>query len=308
MFDGPSLAETLKIPVTYCWSPALVPKPADWPTYIDVCGFFFWDPPQYTPPTELHDFITSGSPPVYIGFGSIVLEDPQRITKAIIESVDAHGFRAIVSRGWSNLGGQGETHKDVLFIVDCPQEWLFQHVAAVVHHGCAGTTACGLKNGKPTTFVPFFGLRRVSFPKAYSILSYMLIRVTSQPFWGKMVAAAGAGPMPIPQKELSTESLFQAIKFCLSNGAAVAAAGIAEKMASEAGVTEAVRSFHRNLPIQKMACDLIPHLAATFQLNKGKPKTKLSSLAAGMIMANQPRGAKSLKLYVLSRRHLTLIH
>lgn len=118
-----------------------------------------------------------------------------------------------------------------------------------------------------------------------------------QPFWGKMVAAAGAGPMPIPQKELSTESLFQAIKFCLSNGAAVAAAGIAEKMASEAGVTEAVRSFHRNLPIQKMACDLIPHLAATFQLNKGKPKTKLSSLAAGMIMANQPRGAKSLKLY-----------
>lgn len=157
MFEGPSLADMLKVPVTYCWSPALVPKPADWPSYIDVCGFFFRDAPEYEPQNELRNFIERGSPPVYIGFGSIVLEDPQRITRAIIESVEANGFRAIVSRGWSNLGGQGESHQDVLFIGDCPHEWLFQHVAAVVHHGGAGTTACGLKNGKPTTIVPFFG-------------------------------------------------------------------------------------------------------------------------------------------------------
>lgn len=36
-------------------------------------------------------------------------------------------------------------------------EWLFQHVAAVIHHGGAGTTACGLANACPTTIVPFFG-------------------------------------------------------------------------------------------------------------------------------------------------------
>jgi hypothetical protein len=111
-----------------------------------------------------------------------------------------------------------------------------------------------------------------------------------------MVAAAGAGPTPIPQKELNTESLSRAIKFCLSNEAAVAAAKIAQKMSTEAGVQDAARSFHRNLPIQDMACDLIPHLAATFQLDKGKRMKKLSSLATGMILANQPKEAKSLKL------------
>jgi UDP:flavonoid glycosyltransferase YjiC (YdhE family) len=157
MFDGPSLAATLQVPFTYCWSPALVPKPTDWPSYIDVCGFFFRDPPDYEPPADIRTFIENGPPPVYIGFGSIVLEDPQRITAAILEAVQRDGFRAIVSRGWSNLGSNGESHKDIIFIGDCPHEWLFQHVAAVVHHGGAGTTACGLINGRPTTVVPFFG-------------------------------------------------------------------------------------------------------------------------------------------------------
>jgi UDP:flavonoid glycosyltransferase YjiC (YdhE family) len=157
MFDGPSLATTLSIPMTYCWSPALVPKPFDWPAHIDVCGFFFRGPPRYEPPAEIRSFIESGPPPVYIGFGSIVLEDPQRITAVILEAVRANGFRAIVSKGWSKLGDHGESHEDIIFIGDCPHEWLFQHVAAVVHHGGAGTTACGLLNGKPTTIVPFFG-------------------------------------------------------------------------------------------------------------------------------------------------------
>lgn len=181
MFDGPNLATMLKVPFTYCWSPALVPKPADWPSYIgqcglfrevrssgwweanrlraptDVCGFFFRDPPQYEPPPELRAFIDAGPTPVYIGFGSIVLDNPHRITAAIFQAVDATGIRAIVSRGWSNLGAQGEQHDNILFIGDCPHEWLFQHVAAVVHHGGAGTTACGLRNGKATTVVPFFG-------------------------------------------------------------------------------------------------------------------------------------------------------
>jgi len=106
IFDGPVLAERCKIPFTYCWSPGLVPKPADWPSYIDVCAFFFREAPKYEPPPELRTFIESGETPIYIGFGSIVLEDPQRVTAAILEAVEANGYRAIVSKGWSNLGGQ----------------------------------------------------------------------------------------------------------------------------------------------------------------------------------------------------------
>lgn len=34
--EGPLLHETLKIPFTYCWSQALVPKPFDWGSHIGM--------------------------------------------------------------------------------------------------------------------------------------------------------------------------------------------------------------------------------------------------------------------------------
>lgn len=145
----------LKVPFTYCWSPALIPKPADWPENIDVSGFFFRDAPQYQPPPELREFLAAGPPPVYVGFGSIVLDNPDKMLGMIMEAVKAAGARAIISKGWSNL--EAKDDENVYMIGDCPHEWLFNEVAAVVHHGGAGTTACGLKNGKPTYIIPFFG-------------------------------------------------------------------------------------------------------------------------------------------------------
>jgi UDP:flavonoid glycosyltransferase YjiC (YdhE family) len=121
----------------------------------DVCGFFFREPPNYDPPPELADFLRKGPTPVYIGFGSIVIDDPERMTTMLVDAVRRTGVRAIISKGWSNLGGID--CEDILFLGDCPHEWLFANVSAVVHHGGAGTTACGLLNGRPTTIVPFFG-------------------------------------------------------------------------------------------------------------------------------------------------------
>jgi UDP:flavonoid glycosyltransferase YjiC (YdhE family) len=92
---------------------------------------------------------------VYIGFGSIVLDDPERMVRAILDAVRLAGVRAIISKGWSDLAGPES--EDIYWIGDCPHEWLFANVAAVVHHGGAGTTACGLRNGVPTVVVPFFG-------------------------------------------------------------------------------------------------------------------------------------------------------
>ncbi|EGY14047.1 hypothetical protein VD0002_g1265 [Verticillium dahliae] len=260
--EGAGLLETLQIPFTYCWSPALIPKPLDWPNYIDVCGFFFRDAPQYTPEPELDQFLRSGPAPVYIGFGSIVIDDPDRLTAILVEAVKQTGVRAIISRGWSKLGANQPADSDIFYLGDCPHEWLFQHVTAVVHHGGAGTTACGLLNGKPTAIVPFFG---------------------DQPFWGTMVNAAGAGPMPIPQRQLNAQNLASAINDCLTPGAQAAAQVMADKMRQENGVRQAVNSFHANLPLDNMRCDLLPEFAAAWSYKKDAQYMKLSKAAAEVL-------------------------
>ncbi|KAJ7103729.1 sterol glucosyltransferase [Mycena epipterygia] len=279
--EGPALAETLKIPFTYCWSPALVAKPADWDSHIDICGFFFRDAPSYTPPSDLDAFLRAGPPPVYIGFGSIVIDDPRRMSTILLQAVQAASVRAIISRGWSKL--DGPVLPNVLYLGDCPHEWLFQHVAAVVHHGGAGTTACGLLNGKPTAIVPFFG---------------------DQPFWGNMVAAAGAGPKPIHHQALGVRNLAEAIAFCLTPEAAAAARIIANKMRSESGVQTAVASFHANLPLERLKCDILPTRPAAWTIKKGRRKIRLSKLAAAVLIQNSDLNRKALKLHETKRIHI----
>lgn len=154
--EGPFLQYSLKIPFTYCWSGALVPKPIHWPQHVDVCGFFFRDPPLYDPPADLAAFLEAGPPPVYIGFGSIVVDNPDELTANLLEAIALSGVRVLLSSGWSKLS-TSDLPSNVFPLGDCPHEWLFQRVAAVVHHGGAGTTACGLKYSRPTTIVPFFG-------------------------------------------------------------------------------------------------------------------------------------------------------
>lgn len=131
--------ENLKIPHTYCWSPALIKKPSDWPFYIgksvygfidnsigfltmiliDVCGFFFREEPSYTPPPNIAQFLSCGAKPVYIGFGSIVMDDADAMTSVIQAACQKLGIRAIVSKGWSQLGNNCHS-SGILFIDDCP--------------------------------------------------------------------------------------------------------------------------------------------------------------------------------------------
>ncbi|KAJ5808078.1 Sterol 3-beta-glucosyltransferase, partial [Penicillium riverlandense] len=275
--EGPCLAEALEVPFTYCWSPALVPKPRDWPAYIDVCGFFFSEPSSYTPSAELAEFLQSGPPPVYIGFGSIVVEDPQKLADTVIKAVERAGVRAVISKGWSELAGVSDAN--IFYIGDCPHTWLFQNVAAVVHHGGAGTTACGLLNGRPTTIVPFFG---------------------DQPFWGDMVAKAGAGPDPIPHASLDPDNLAAAIKFCITPEATSAALEISIKMQSESGVAAAVDSFHRNLPLDRMRCSIIPNQVAVWSYGKEKASLNLSKTAVSILIQHNRIDAKQLKCHAIN--------
>ena len=107
--EGPFLAYTH----------ALVPKPLDWGQHIDVCGFFFRDAPDYKPPQDLQDFLNTGSTPIHIGFGSIVLEDPEKISLIISEAVRQTGVRCVLSKGWAGLSNVSQS-PNIFELDDCP--------------------------------------------------------------------------------------------------------------------------------------------------------------------------------------------
>ena len=245
----------------------MIPKPADWGPEIDIAGFVFLDlASSFKPPETLVEFLDAGEPPVYIGFGSIVVDDPDAFTALIFKAVKKAGVRALVSKGWGGLGDEGNTPDNIYMLDNTPHDWLFPRVSAVVHHGGAGTTAIGLKCGKPTMIVPFFG---------------------DQPFWGAMVANAGAGAQqPVPYKHLCIDALAKGIKQCLSPKAKAAAEKIALDIAAEGdGARNAVRSFHSHLRLQgerTMRCSILVDRVATWQVKKSP--LRLSTLAAEFLV------------------------
>ncbi|GFF59046.1 sterol 3-beta-glucosyltransferase [Aspergillus udagawae] len=242
-----TLAHRLHVPHAYLWSPALLPKPRDWSSDIDVCGFtFLSSASNYTPPEDLLAFLRAGSPPVYVGFGSIVVEDPQKLSLIVFEAIQKTGQRAIISKGWGGLGASEVDVPENIFLLDsCPHDWLFRHVSCVVHHGGAGTTAAGLKLGCPTVIVPFFG---------------------DQPFWGSIVARRGVGPSPIPYRELTADRLADAILVALEPSSRQKAHEISEVIQQESGTNAAVSSFHDHLQDARIRCALCPSRAAVWWL------------------------------------------
>ncbi|TDC73172.1 glycosyltransferase [Actinomadura sp. 7K507] len=171
--------------VLACFSPAVVPRPGDWPSNVNLTGYWFLDEPDWRPPRELADFLAAGPAPVYAGFGSMVPKDAGMAALAVRTALKLAGVRGIVQ-------GDPETSDDqVLAVRDVPHSWLFPRMAAVVHHGGAGTTAAGLRAGVPTVVCPFFG---------------------DQPYWGERVASLGAGPAPLPFRAVTVPRLASKIR------------------------------------------------------------------------------------------------
>ncbi|KAF2635712.1 UDP-Glycosyltransferase/glycogen phosphorylase [Massarina eburnea CBS 473.64] len=264
---APGQLYRLKVPYTYMWSPGLVPKPKDWGNEIEISGFVFLDlASSFQPPDDLVKFLEAGPPPVYIGFGSIVVDDPDEFTRLIYKAVEIAGVRALVSKGWGGFGSKDNTPDNIFMLENTPHDWLFPKVSAVVHHGGAGTTAAALKCARPTMIVPFFG---------------------DQPFWGAMVSQAKAGAHEcIPYKKLTAERLAEGIEQCMSDEAKTNVKKIADSIAAEGdGALNAVRSFHRSLPLQKdgiMRCSFLPNHAAAWRLKN--TSIRLSPLAAELLV------------------------
>ena len=242
-----------------------------------MSGFYFLSLANtYSPPPDLAEFLASGPPPVYIGFGSIVLDDPNAMTKLIFDAVKKTGQRVLVSKGWGGFGADELEIPDAVFMLDnVPHDWLFRHVSCVVHHGGAGTTAAGIALGKPTVIVPFFG---------------------DQPFWGAMVAKAGAGPAPIPIKQLTADKLAAAIAEALKPTTLKRAQELGAKIGSEKGSDVGAKSFHDALDFDSLRCSLVPSRPAVWRVKR--TDIKLCAFAAAVLGNEGLLDFTDLKLYV----------
>ena len=170
-FDGYH-PDAREVPRLHAFSSHLAPEPDDWAQRDYVTGAWVLNESDAAPDAALVQFLSSGPPPVYIGFGSMPDDNPEQSTRMVIDAVQRAGVRAVLAAGWGGLT-IADAPETIHMIESAPHDWLFPRCSAVVHHGGAGTTHQGLRCGRPTLVCPVFG---------------------DQPFWGKRIAAIGAGP------------------------------------------------------------------------------------------------------------------
>lgn len=214
-------------------SPLVTPPPPDWGPHIQVTGYWFLDEPAgYQPPPALKAFLDSGAPPVYIGFGSMSNRDPRGTTRIMIEALRKTGQRGIIHSGWAGLHAE-ELPSEVYLLDSAPHGWLFPRMAAVIHHGGAGTTAAALRAGVPSAIVAHMG---------------------DQPYWGRRVYELGVGVAPIRRRQLTTERLTEMIH-SLTGDAALRgrAAAFGGRIRAEDGVGNAVRLISDSLALKSLA-------------------------------------------------------
>ncbi|WP_410642613.1 glycosyltransferase [Amycolatopsis sp. lyj-346] len=160
------------------FSDAVVPRPPDWPARVHVTGYWFLGAAGYRADPRLRDFLAAGPPPVYVGFGSMRPADAEATFAVVRTALRRAGLRGIL--------GAGPDTDDLPTVGDVPHEWLFPRMAAVVHHGGAGTTAAGLRAGVPSLVCPVF---------------------SDQPYWGERVSRLSAGPKPLPLAQFDVDTL-----------------------------------------------------------------------------------------------------
>lgn len=239
----------------------MIPKPDDWASHISVTGFSFLPlASNYVPDSALEAFLAAGPTPIYIGFGSIVVNDPDALLQLILESVRQSGQRAVISSGWGGLSTD-TVPKGVFFVDNVPHDWLFARVSCVVHHGGAGTTAAGIRLGKPTVIIPFFG---------------------DQFFWGSTIARAGAGPRPIPFRELKADKLATAIESALSPTIRRFAQEFGRRIEGEQGADMSALVFHEQLDLNTLRCSLDPSRKAVWKVRRSN--LRLSAFCATVLI------------------------
>ncbi len=169
-------------PVHHGFSPLVVSRPRDWRPGLTVSGYWWpYDPPTAELPQQVRDFLAAGSAPVFFGLGSLTVPDPERVSGLAVRALRMAGLRGVVQSGWSGLAAADGD--DMLTVEEVPHALLFPHMAAVVHHAGAGTTAAALRAGVPAVPMPMW---------------------FDGPFWASRLVTLGVSPGSVPLGRFTT--------------------------------------------------------------------------------------------------------
>ncbi|MBV9393695.1 MAG: glycosyltransferase family 1 protein [Methylobacteriaceae bacterium] len=212
------------------YSSALSPDPGDWPFEAKITGAWFYDAePHLALAADIEDFLAKG-PAIYIGFGSMKWHSEQS-ANAVFDAIAEWGGRALITSGWGGLMPPQNVPANIMFTGPVHHSLLFPRVSAVVHHGGAGTTAEGLRHGRPTLILPQF---------------------MDQYDWARRIEELGAGPPFLPMKKVTAVELAERLNALVETERyRVGAAAIAGKIAHEPGVAGAVAEIEKVLPPQR---------------------------------------------------------
>ncbi len=204
------------------FSPSVLPKPRDWPDNWPVTGFWRLPTAVRGPlgeglPADLAAWIDAGEPPVFLGFGSMPMLDPDGFLAMATEVTRSLGIRAVVNMPSVDRRASAADQPEHLRTVGAvDHERLLRRCSAAVHHGGAGTLAASLRAGLPTMVCSVWA---------------------DQPFWGKRVEMLGAGTH-VPFKRLDRSKLEAGIRKLLSDPVREQAAQLGEAIRSEGDGTE----------------------------------------------------------------------
>jgi UDP:flavonoid glycosyltransferase YjiC (YdhE family) len=213
-------------PILLGYSPAFLPRPADWRPGLEVTGYWpLHEDPDWRASPELEAFLAAGPPPVLVTLGSMRPRDPAALAETVIRGLRRSGRRAIVQAGWAEL--DGGLDDQILAVGELPHGHVLPRCSAVVHHGGAGTTGAALRAGLPSVVCPVFA---------------------DQFFWGARVHELGLGPRPLPLGELAAPALASAVAQALDDGPTRARARtLGSLVRSEDGIGRAVQILGRAL-------------------------------------------------------------
>jgi sterol 3beta-glucosyltransferase len=210
------------MPIINGYSNLLFKHAKEWGGNVATTGsWIIEDEPEFMLPAGLVEFIDNEAAPIYIGFGSLNNKDSMQATLDIVlKALEMTNQRAVIALGTDGGQFNGVLPASVFLIQNIPHTWLFPKMKMVIHHGGAGTTATGLRAGRPTVIIP---------------------HNADQPAWGQRVYELGVGSKPIKKASLTAGNLAAAIIYALQEEIISNAENLGAELRKENGVEKAVQ-------------------------------------------------------------------